>query len=667
MSLRLYDTRLRRKVPFEPLVPGKVGMYACGITVYDLCHVGHARMLVAWDVIARYLRASGLTRSPTSVTSPTSTTRSSARPTPRAWPRTEIAERYTTPHARGHARRSGSRPPTTSRAPPSTSPRWSTSRAASRRRASRITRAATSTITSRASPVLRHALGPAHRRSQGGRAHRGRRAQEEPARLRAVEGREARRAVVGEPVGRGPPGLAHRVLGDGAPVPRRAVRHPRRRRRPHLPAPHERDRAVGGRLRRGPVRAPLDPLGHGELRRREDVEVARQRRQHPQGAGDERPRGAAAALREQPLPQPRRLHDRQGRQGRRRSSPTSTTRRRGSSTSTACSSGSTRPASRPCPRPRRWPRARSCRPRTARWRRSARPWTTTSTRRPPWATSTTRSCSPTSCSTSRSRRPRTYAGARSRGCGATSPRAARRWASSAARPPSSCSRAAGVSAVRLGIDAGLGRGPDRRARRGARRQGLRARGRDPQGAQGRARRADGHAGRHDLARGVRVTRADASQRPSPLPVADCRGGLAVSLRGVDSIAQLFADLEESEPLRLHVHRLARARVAPLVLAVRADREAAEATNFDAFALLERVDHAVEHLPHEQLGATTRQLRSFGDDVDEIGLGHLGREPLYSHCPWKATFTEVTAAGPRRGPRRAENGVRPQPRTVAPPR
>jgi cysteinyl-tRNA synthetase len=60
MSLRLYDTRLGRKVSFEPLVPGKVGMYACGITVYDLCHVGHARMLVAWDVIARYLRSSGL-------------------------------------------------------------------------------------------------------------------------------------------------------------------------------------------------------------------------------------------------------------------------------------------------------------------------------------------------------------------------------------------------------------------------------------------------------------------------------------------------------------------------------------------------------------------------------------------------------------------------------
>jgi cysteinyl-tRNA synthetase len=59
MALRIYDTRAAKKVPFEPLHPGKVGLYSCGITVYDLCHVGHARMLVAFDVIARYLRASG--------------------------------------------------------------------------------------------------------------------------------------------------------------------------------------------------------------------------------------------------------------------------------------------------------------------------------------------------------------------------------------------------------------------------------------------------------------------------------------------------------------------------------------------------------------------------------------------------------------------------------
>jgi cysteinyl-tRNA synthetase len=57
--LRIHDTRLKRKVPFEPREPGKIGMYVCGITVYDLCHVGHARSAVAFDVIARYLRSSG--------------------------------------------------------------------------------------------------------------------------------------------------------------------------------------------------------------------------------------------------------------------------------------------------------------------------------------------------------------------------------------------------------------------------------------------------------------------------------------------------------------------------------------------------------------------------------------------------------------------------------
>jgi cysteinyl-tRNA synthetase len=58
-QLRIYDTRARKKVPFQPIVPGKVSLYACGTTVYDLCHIGHARKEVAWDVITRHLRASG--------------------------------------------------------------------------------------------------------------------------------------------------------------------------------------------------------------------------------------------------------------------------------------------------------------------------------------------------------------------------------------------------------------------------------------------------------------------------------------------------------------------------------------------------------------------------------------------------------------------------------
>ncbi len=59
MSLRIYDTRQKHKVDFVPMVPGKVGLYACGITVYDICHVGHARTAVAFDVIVRYLRRRG--------------------------------------------------------------------------------------------------------------------------------------------------------------------------------------------------------------------------------------------------------------------------------------------------------------------------------------------------------------------------------------------------------------------------------------------------------------------------------------------------------------------------------------------------------------------------------------------------------------------------------
>jgi len=48
-----------RKEPFVPLVPGKVRMYVCGVTVYDLCHIGHARANVAFDIIVRYLRYAG--------------------------------------------------------------------------------------------------------------------------------------------------------------------------------------------------------------------------------------------------------------------------------------------------------------------------------------------------------------------------------------------------------------------------------------------------------------------------------------------------------------------------------------------------------------------------------------------------------------------------------
>jgi cysteinyl-tRNA synthetase len=57
--LKIYNTLTRKKELFQPLEVGKVGMYVCGMTVYDYCHIGHARVMVVFDTVARYLRHSG--------------------------------------------------------------------------------------------------------------------------------------------------------------------------------------------------------------------------------------------------------------------------------------------------------------------------------------------------------------------------------------------------------------------------------------------------------------------------------------------------------------------------------------------------------------------------------------------------------------------------------
>jgi len=57
--LHLYNTLTRTKELFTPIRPGKIGMYACGVTVYDHCHLGHARSMVCFDVIVRFLRSEG--------------------------------------------------------------------------------------------------------------------------------------------------------------------------------------------------------------------------------------------------------------------------------------------------------------------------------------------------------------------------------------------------------------------------------------------------------------------------------------------------------------------------------------------------------------------------------------------------------------------------------
>ena len=57
--MRLYDTATRAVREFIPLVDGKVSMYVCGVTVYDHCHMGHARCMVIFDMMSRYFRHLG--------------------------------------------------------------------------------------------------------------------------------------------------------------------------------------------------------------------------------------------------------------------------------------------------------------------------------------------------------------------------------------------------------------------------------------------------------------------------------------------------------------------------------------------------------------------------------------------------------------------------------
>lgn len=57
--LTVYNSLTRKKESFKPIIPGQIGLYVCGITVYDHCHLGHARSMVCFDVIVRFLRAEG--------------------------------------------------------------------------------------------------------------------------------------------------------------------------------------------------------------------------------------------------------------------------------------------------------------------------------------------------------------------------------------------------------------------------------------------------------------------------------------------------------------------------------------------------------------------------------------------------------------------------------
>ena len=59
MTIKFYNSLTNQKEDFVPIRQGEVGMYVCGMTVYDNCHLGHARAMMAFDIVARYLRYQG--------------------------------------------------------------------------------------------------------------------------------------------------------------------------------------------------------------------------------------------------------------------------------------------------------------------------------------------------------------------------------------------------------------------------------------------------------------------------------------------------------------------------------------------------------------------------------------------------------------------------------
>ena len=235
MTLNIYNTMTRAKEPFVPQVEGKVSMYVCGVTVYDLSHIGHARVYVAFDAVYRYLKHLGFdvtyVRNFTDVDDKIIKRANERDEDPIALAARFIDEYYVDMDALGCLR-------------PEIEPKVST-------HIDEIIGMITKIIDRGHAYVVDgdvyfdidsfEGYGKLSRRSLDDMRAGERVAvddrQEEPLRLRAVEVGQAGRADVGQPLGRRASGVAHRVLGDEREAPRHGLRHPRRRQGSNLPAP----------------------------------------------------------------------------------------------------------------------------------------------------------------------------------------------------------------------------------------------------------------------------------------------------------------------------------------------------------------------------------------------------------------------------------------------
>ena len=244
-ALSVYNTLTRRKEPLETLRPGEVRLYVCGPTVYSWVHIGNARTFTIFDVVVRYLRHRGYrvsyVRNYTDVDDKIINAAREAGEDP-----TALAERYIRAFEEDAAGLGLISPDVAPRVT-EVIPEILTLIQELHRPRRGVRRGRGRLLPGLALAGVRAALPAQPRRAARRRAGHARRAEARAARLRPLEGREAGRAGVGRPVGRGRPGWHIECSAMSVKYLGRDLRHPRRRPRPHLPPPRERDRPVGGR------------------------------------------------------------------------------------------------------------------------------------------------------------------------------------------------------------------------------------------------------------------------------------------------------------------------------------------------------------------------------------------------------------------------------------
>ena len=303
--IRIQDTLTGELKALEPRDDAKVGIYACGPTVYGRVHVGNARPFVVFSLLKRFLEHQGYDVTlVANITDVNDKIYDAAREA--GVGSEQLAGEMTAHYVRDTDRLGLGRP---DREPTATGTMDAIVALIGDLIESEHAYVAEGDVYFRVGELsrVREALEPPDRRDAAGRGRRRRGAEGEPAGLRAVEGAEGGRGHgVGRALGPRPAGLAHRVLRDGGGDPRARLRDPRRRIGPRLPAPRERDRPDRGRARQA-ARAPLDAQRHGPARGREDGEVGGEHLPAPRGARPGGPRRARHVLRLGALPPADRL------------------------------------------------------------------------------------------------------------------------------------------------------------------------------------------------------------------------------------------------------------------------------------------------------------------------------------------------------------------------